>query len=123
MFLDTNGDGDRDTGEPGYIATRQRIYVSGSGKEDYTNGQPTCSGTCDGTYRLTGFINGGYNVTAVIPPGYVSTGINPRRATVNNANVTGVDFGIRLAGAPTYEISGRMFIDTNRNGVWESALG
>lgn len=119
VFVDTNGNGAKDTGEFGY-ASGLTISLS-SGDDTRTNGS--------GNYSFTNLAPGTYIVTADPPSGYVDTTTNPKIVTVGPSSAT-VNFGINSIAEPTpttapvtYAISGNVFIDSNANGVKDIGEG
>ncbi len=70
-WSDTNGNGLRDTGEPGIGGVW--IYIDLDGDNRIDLGEPSTQTAADGTYRLNFPGPGTYQVREVIDPGYVQT--------------------------------------------------
>jgi uncharacterized repeat protein (TIGR01451 family) len=99
VYVDTNGNGVQDPGEPGLGGVT--ITISGG---------PTLTTAGDGSYIATGITPGAHTVTATPPTGYGSTTTDPLTVTVGSSPAT-ADFGMRLGGS----ISGVVFNDINGN--------
>jgi len=132
VFIDTNQNGAKDTGEsywPLDAVTKEGATVNLSGRR-------TRSDTTSrlGEYSFSNSPAGDYTVTLVVPTGYRTTTTNPRSVTLGPSST--VNFGVILASvtptptsiptptntptptsAPTYTITGNIFIDTNNNGI------
>ncbi|HVZ66867.1 MAG TPA: SdrD B-like domain-containing protein [Patescibacteria group bacterium] len=101
VFIDTNGNGVKDSGETGYGGATV-------GFQFYSNTTTTSS---SGNYSFTGISDGSYNIILTVPNDYVLTTPNPV-AVSNSSHIA--NFGIQFTG---YTISGKVFVDTNGNGV------
>ncbi len=97
VFVDTNGNGVQNGGEPGYDSgVTQILTLSGAGSAtDDTDGS--------GGYSFTTLAAGTYNVTLSVPSGYQATTTNPRNNIVLGPSTT-VNFGIQPI--PTPQCSG-----------------
>ncbi|MDI9608989.1 MAG: SdrD B-like domain-containing protein [Candidatus Verstraetearchaeota archaeon] len=75
--------------------------------------------SANGIFNFSGLIAGNYMVYVANQTGYVNS--TPASVTINLAsNTEGLLFGIyQLSQTPTMAISGRVFNDTNRNGLYE----
>ena len=125
VFIDTNQNGAKDTGEsywPKDSATKQGAAVNLSGNR--TRSDSTGSG---GDYGFSSLPAGSYTVTLVVPTGYRTTTTNPRSVTLGPSST--VNFGVISASisptptsipTPTLtppNIQGYVFIDSNRNRI------
>jgi plastocyanin/regulation of enolase protein 1 (concanavalin A-like superfamily) len=81
VYVDSNGNGAKDTGEPGFSGAT--VALSGNGNST-TN--------ASGTYTFSNITAGSYPVTLTLPSGYVATTTNPVLVIVG-PNAT-VNFGI-----------------------------
>ena len=116
VYIDTNRNGIKDTGEIGY-----------SGAIINRDGTITAITDSSGYYAYTNALAGTHTLILSVPSGYVlTTGNNPATVTVPPEAI--LDFGIApshgvtLTPTPTLRpgtnrISGTVYIDTNRNGI------
>jgi hypothetical protein len=111
-FVDTNGDGARQPGEPGLGGAT--IVLNGPG------GTRTLNTANDGTYTFFSLATGSYTVTETLPPGYVQTTTSPGPVTLQTTTqATGVDFGdFKLV-----TLGGTVFTDVNGNGTMDAGDG
>ena len=70
-WLDINGDGIRDVGEPGLSGVYVYLDLDGDARPDV--GEPAALTKADGSYVLTPPIAGTYTIREVVDPGYVQT--------------------------------------------------
>jgi hypothetical protein len=106
-FIDTNGDGIREPGEPGGAGFT--IQLSGPG------GARTTTTAADGSYSFTSLGPGTYTVTEVVPSGYTNT-LKPGNVIVaSGATIGGIDFG----NFKNVQITGTKFNDLNGNGIFD----
>jgi hypothetical protein len=105
VFRDDNGNGSQDAGEPGIVG----VTVSLSGV-----GQTTTDG--NGNYSFTANAPANYTVSATPPAGYDC--ITPCNVNISLQvdQTTTVNFALR----PRASISGKVFHDTNNNGVQDA---
>ncbi|MDB5318651.1 MAG: Cna B-type [Phycisphaerales bacterium] len=115
-FQDTNGDGIRETGEPGVQNVVLFLDINGNGILD--NCERCTVSDANGRYTFTDVAPGTYSVRERVPAGWVRTTTNPGSLTVTTtgANLAGGDFGNFQLG----KISGVKFQDSNGNGARES---
>ncbi|HSW87687.1 MAG TPA: SdrD B-like domain-containing protein, partial [Candidatus Saccharimonadales bacterium] len=115
VFLDTNANGIKNGGENSYTGANATVVAK--------NGAQTLSDVTDasGNYSITNTAleNGTWNISlknGTIPTGYLETTgtTDPQAVTFSgiNSGVT-ADFGI--SNAPTYTISGNLYLDKNSN--------
>jgi serine-aspartate repeat-containing protein C/D/E len=127
VFVDINGDGMRETNEPGQAGVLVFIDVNGDGK--YTPGptptspgEPSVISGPDGGYTFHVGKDGSYSVLEVVPPGFTMTTAAPAPVTVaGGATVAGPDFGnhpnpLPPPPPPIGYITGEVFLDANSNG-------
>jgi|GEM_PF-3544800 len=113
-FNDANGNGVRDTGEPGLAGVSIQLKTP--------SGQ-TLLATTDstGAFSFTGLGAGAYVLSEVVPAGYTQTAPPaPGTFAVTLAagqNATGFLFGNTPAGTGLGLISGTKYLDLNTNGV------
>lgn len=113
VFVDYDGDGNRDIGEPLYNGD-VGLTIS-SGGSDNTNGT--------GSYSFPNLLSGNYTITLTIPTGYGSTtgSCNTPRTCYNTTTSPQItigpnqtyDFGI----IPLCNISGVVFVDNNHDSI------
>ena len=70
-WLDLNGDGFRDAGEPGLAGVYIYLDLDGDARPDV--GEPASVSKADGSYTLTPPSVGSYQIREVVDPGYVQT--------------------------------------------------
>lgn len=108
-FDDLNGNGAKDSGEPGLDGVTINLDKDANGSVDATT---TTSG--GGNYSFTVTSAGAYRIREVVPAGYVQTTANPADIVAQSGvNVSSVDFG----DFKLISISGQKFDDLNGNGV------
>jgi len=61
---------------------------------------------------------GSYSVTAALPDSFFSSTPNPKTGTMTNGGTVNIDMGMYVKNFGT--ISGKVFIDNNRDGVWQN---
>jgi hypothetical protein len=113
-FNDLNGNGARDSGEPGMAGVTIQAKPSSG---------PTLTTATDssGNFSFSNIAAGTYVLSEVVPSGFVQTAPpSPGTITVNLAagqNATGFLFGNQQQIAGTGSISGTKFLDIDANGV------
>lgn len=98
VYVDTNRNGTKDTGEINYQGAT--VNRSGGGSSVTNSG---------GNYSFTSVPAGNYTITLTAPAGYTATTTNPRSVTVG-PNTT-ANFGIVQGNT----ISGSVYVDSNKN--------
>ncbi|HEX8053828.1 MAG TPA: SdrD B-like domain-containing protein, partial [Thermoleophilaceae bacterium] len=124
-FEDVDGDGVRDSGEPGIGGFRVYVDLDGDGSLDA--GEPSDVSSASGAYEITGVPAGSYDVREALTPAQVAAGwtcskpVGCRKAIemTTGGNTTGVEFGNWRPAT----VSGTKFVDTNRNGFRDGAEG
>ena len=107
VFKDANGDGVLDSGETGIGGVAVELKDSGGMLVD------TAVAVGDGTYVFTEVAAGSYTVEETDPEGFVSTTPNEVSISMAADGAATANFGDQPAGT----ISGRVFVDTDGNGV------
>lgn len=110
-WLDEDSDGVRDAGEPALQGIRMAVSP---GSPEGTAGVTDAAGN---TTIFTAV--GGFEVTCSPPDSMVVTTGNPRTGTMANGGSEAIDFG--LSRSNTGNITGRVFVDANRNGALDGA--
>jgi hypothetical protein len=105
VFVDTNRNGVKDTGEGNYSAAIITLSGSATG---------TTLSNVTGNYSFTGLLAGTYTVTVTVPPGYTNT--SPTTQTFTLSSNQTANFGI----AQLYTVSGLAFDDSNRTGTYQA---
>lgn len=111
VYDDLNNNGQRDTGENGLAGIRCTMDPGSPGAN---------TGVTDQSGNLTLFTStGGYTVTCNAPDTMTVTTTNPRPSGTNMTNhgTASVSFG--LYHATTNTVSGKVFLDANRNGTFD----
>jgi len=103
VFSDLNRNGALDLAEAGIVSVTVRIFAMPANSLVAT--QTTDSA---GNYTFTGVANGSYEIRETTPANYTPTTPTTLAITVNNAHITGQNFG-NFAGA---KITGTVFLDT-----------
>ncbi len=95
-WLDLNGDGIRDSNEPGLAGVYIYLDIDGDGRPDF--GEPASISKDDGSYSLTPPSAGSFQIREVVDPGYVQTFPASGKHVVNfdgRTPLNGYDFGNR----------------------------
>ncbi len=115
-FNDSNGNGTRDTGEPGLAGVTIQLKPSSG---------PTLTATTDasGAFTFTGLAAGTYVLSEVVPAGFVQTA-PPAPGTISvmladGQSATGFLFGNQTVAGPTGSISGLKVLDLDTNGIFD----
>jgi serine-aspartate repeat-containing protein C/D/E len=113
-FNDLNGDGVRDSGEPGLSGVTIRLTdAAGTVRTTTTDGS--------GNFAFTGIPTGTYTVAEVLPTGFHQTApAAPGTFSVSvteTAGVSGLLFGNQANPSGTGTITGRKILDLNGNGI------
>jgi CshA-type fibril repeat protein len=114
QYLDANGNGTRDAGEPGVAGVEVYADLDGDGTLD--PGEPTGTSDESGFYRILDVAAGSFAVRVVPRPGWRCSQPDPcayDRSIVTGGNSTGNDFGVV---APS-SASGTAFEDLDADGV------
>ncbi|MEI6175856.1 MAG: SdrD B-like domain-containing protein [Verrucomicrobiota bacterium] len=147
VWVDRDGDGVQESGEPGI--NNVRVYIDSNSNGSYNVGEPNSLTFGDGTYYIGNLAAGTYRVrvdTTTLPVGATQTFDLDGTGTANQASVTlttaqhnpNLDFGYRGAlsiGDLVWEdfnanaikdtaeaglANVRVYIDANGNGTWDS---
>jgi len=106
-YEDQNLNGAYDVGEPPAATIRAKMNTTG--QTQYTNGY--------GAASLFAPV-GAFTVSLELEPGKIVTSTHPYSGTMVNGGADSVTFGV--ADVPTGVISGKVFLDNNRNGVLDA---
>ena len=125
VFFDANGNGIRETTEPGMAGVTVYLDLNANGKFDSGPGGDVATKTnLDGKYILTTTATGTYDVLQVVPPNFTQSTNNPTSVTIGNAPPTtlipGPVFGNKLPPPPPPTggvIHGAVFNDANGDGI------
>jgi len=118
-FNDVNGNGVRDTGEPGLSGVTIRLT-------DASSNVRTTTTDASGAFSFSDVAPGNYVVSEVVPGGFVQTApAAPGTIAITLAaggNSTGLLFGNRASTGPTDigSITGRKILDFNGDGIVDS---
>lgn len=114
-FNDLNANSIRDATDPPLANWQIYIDINGNGRLDI--GEPNTFTNPQGDYTFGNVSPGRYLVREVLQPGWIQTTQNPGPIDITgNTNAVGVNFGNNL---PTGSISGFKFNDLNANGINE----
>ena len=113
VFKDTNGDGVLDPGETGIGGVTVDLRDGAGSLVD------TVATVGDGTYVFTEVAAGSYTVEETDPEGFASTTPNEVAISLAADGVATASFGDQPAGT----VSGRVFVDTDGNGVQDRREG
>lgn len=116
-FNDVNGNGVRDTGEPGLSGVTIQLRNAAGQLTTATtdsSGNFSFTGLAAGTYLLSEVVPAGFSQTAPAPPGTITVTLGPGQ------DATGFLFGNRAGAA---SIAGTKFNDVNGNGVRDTGEG
>lgn len=126
VFIDTNGNGLQDAGEPGLGGVTVTL-LDGSG-----NSAGSTTTAADGTYSFTGLVPGNYQVKFATPTGYSLTTVDAGDDAIDSdAGVGGVSAVFTLNSGDNNttldagmvqlaSIGDRVWADTNGNGIQDS---
>jgi hypothetical protein len=108
IFLDRNGNGTQDSGEPPLVNWTVQLTNTGTGVVTQTGTDPS------GNFLFTNVGPGTYRVRQVPPAGWLQTTPNPADIVVSSSvNVANIVFGSFQGAA----VSGHVFQDQNGDGV------
>jgi hypothetical protein len=124
-FNDLNGNGVKDSGEPGLSGWT--VYADLNGNSTLDSGEPSTTTASDGTYTITPVNSGTMKIREVAQSGWTSTlpslGYYPLSFAVTggvpDANATGKDFGAYQAAS----VAGRIYNDANSDNSYDSGEG
>jgi protocatechuate 3,4-dioxygenase beta subunit len=120
VYNDVNGNGSRDTGEPGLGG--RIVYDDLNNSGVFLPGDPFAVTSAQGSYSLANVGPGTHHLRELALPGWIPTapagGAGYTLTTVSGQNVTGRDFGDQLINPAL--ISGKVFHDLNADGVLET---
>ncbi len=94
VFLDVDGDGQREADEPGLAGRTVYLDVMGTGA--YNPSDPTAVTAADGSFTLTDFPAGDSTLRVVTYAPDVAVGASRPQALVAGQSASGQDFGLRL---------------------------
>ncbi len=123
VWNDVDADGVQDGGEAGIPSVR--VYIDSDGDGSYDVGEPTSITNGSGTYTIGNLLPGTYTVrvdTTTLPAGYVQTYDlngpldNAATATLVASSLTTVDFGYRQLGS----IGDRVWNDVDGDGLQDA---
>ncbi len=129
VFVDRNGNGQRDTGEPGQSGVK--VYLDGNGNGKLDPGEKVVTTNGSGSFSFTNLGPGTYTVREVLPAGWLQTTASTSFSVTltSGQNVTGDNFG----NFKTISISGRVlssnggsvagfvvYLDDNQNDILDS---
>jgi len=138
-FVDSNGDGVRQAGEPGLAGIT--IFLEANCNDFLDAGEQRTTTDADGNYVFTDVPAGTYSVRETVPSGWRQTTNNPGSIVVSGgAVVAGGDFGDfklgTISGTALLDVSGNgtagtplagarinLFLDRNGNGIIDKADG
>ncbi len=109
-FVDTNGNGVKDSDETGQAGRSLQLSQNGNVINATTTGQ-------DGSYSFQNLAPGTYTISEIAQEGWAQTAPQgPYTVELKDASVTGKDFGSR----GNLSISGQKYYDINGNGVQDA---
>jgi hypothetical protein len=110
-FVDANGNGSLDSGEPGQAGVT--VYLDANNNGQLDPGEASTVTAANGTFSFTGVTAGTYHVREVVPNSYVQTAkLNADVTLTGGQNATGVAIG----NFKLVTIGGTVFEDTTGNG-------
>lgn len=112
VFIDENGNGQFDSGEPGVPG--QKVFIDSNNNGTLDSGEPSTLTDANGNYSFTGIAPGNYTVMEVLPSGVALNTGTQTVSVVANQTKSGVNFGDRPS------ITGTVFTDSNGNGTLDS---
>jgi hypothetical protein len=119
-YEDRNGNGSRDSGEPGLAGYTFYADINDNGVMD--GGEPSATSTSDGTYRILNVPAGTYNIREVPTSGWTCSAPSPcyySRTFSGHGNSTGNDFGAWSATS----LAGTVFHDLDADGTRDGGEG
>ncbi len=109
VFLDVNGNGFRDFGEPGQAGVI--VFLDNNNNGNLDAGEALAVTDSNGNFSFTNLAAGVFRVRQLTQAGFVRTTANPADIVFLGGSVSGVTFGI----FQQVSISGRAFNDLNNN--------
>jgi hypothetical protein len=117
LYSDNNGNGKRETTEPGIAAATVFIDTNKNGKRD--SGEQTATTDSDGVYAFTRLRAGTYVVRPLRPSGFAAPAPTSLSYTLKAGQCVGnANFG----AVPGQTISGSLFADDNKNGKLDTLI-
>jgi hypothetical protein len=109
VYVDTNGDGLQQTGEPPLAGAT--VYLDANNNGSFDTGELTTVTGSDGKFSFSGMAAGTYHVRAITPAGYVATGSASADVTLTaGQQATGTSFGFfafaSLSGSRYRDLTG-----------------
>lgn len=114
VFDDINGNGVKDTGEPGIGGVR--VYIDADKDGVFDTNEKNVITPSSGAYSFTGLAAGTYNIRQIDPANYTHTTSSPIVPLAANASSSNRNFG----NFKNASIAGRVFDDKDRDGVQDS---
>jgi len=121
-FNDLDGNGAWDEGEDGLDSWT--IYIDENENGEYDDGEPSVVTDSEGAYTFSGLEIDTYIIREVQQEGWLQTlpsdnDNNEHEVTLENADITDIDFGNMEEEFLNGSISGYKFNDLNGDGVWD----
>jgi hypothetical protein len=114
VFNDINGNGVRDSGDPGLSGWR--VFLDTDGDWGWDSTEKYVYSDASGNYSLTGLAAATYNVREVSPSGWNRTASSPNVTLAAGQSTTGKNF----ANFKQASIAGRVYADANRNSTFDT---
>jgi hypothetical protein len=114
VFNDINGNGVRDTGEPGLSGWR--VFLDADNDWAWDSTEKNFLSDASGNYSLTGLAAATYSVREVSPSGWSRTASSPNVTLLAGQSATGKNF----ANFKQASIAGRVYLDANRNSTFDT---
>lgn len=111
-FNDLNGNGVRDTGEPGI--ENWTIYLDQNNNGQLDSGETSVKTTSNGSFQFSLLPAGTYRVREVLQTGWQQTTSNPADIVLSSGGATS---GVLFGNFQQVSISGAKFNDLNANGI------
>jgi hypothetical protein len=114
VFNDINGNGVRDTGDPGLSGWR--VFLDTDGDWAWDSTEKSVFSDVSGNYSFTGLVAASYNVREVSASGWNRTAPSPTVTLAAGQSATGKNF----ANFKQASIAGRVYLDANRNSTFDT---
>jgi hypothetical protein len=122
VFNDANGNGIKDSGEPGMSG--RTVWVDIDNDKVLDSNEPKATTDLSGNYKISDLAAGAYIIRTVIPSGWTQTlpsgGYGIHATVTSGQALKNQNFGTKQTSTATASIAGNVFHDFDRDGFKDS---